>query len=77
MLIENGINYFEEQNFDVEGSRKMYEQLFLENSKIEKCSESLKYYLSTVEANNFDSGSDEKCKHLMESKRLHIGQMKN
>ena len=77
MLIENRINYLEEQNFDVEGSRKMYEQLFLENSKIEKSSESLKYYLPTVEANNFDSGSDEKCKHLMESKCLHIGQMKN
>lgn len=79
MLIENRINYLEEQNFDVEGSRKMYEQLFLENSKIEKSSESLKYYLPTVEANNFgsNSGSEEKCKHLMESKRLHIGQIKN
>lgn len=35
-LIENRINYLEEQNFDVEGSRKMNEQLFLEKNSIRK-----------------------------------------
>lgn len=35
-LIENRINYLEEQNFDVEGSRKMNEQLFLEKNSIQK-----------------------------------------
>ena len=61
---------------------KYMKSFFLEikiTRKSQQSSESNKHYLSAVTANNFGSnmGSDEKCKHLMESKFLHTGQVKN
>lgn len=47
MLIENGINYFEEQNFDVEWSREMHEQYIFRSDKNELGGKSMEEFTRT------------------------------